>query len=117
MVACNDLDGHAPAISPAEFLHRLDVRDDLVLDVRMPSECANGYIPGALNIPLDELRARLGEIPRDRHHIYVHCAAGFRAHLAVRILLQHGFDQVSNISGGWMSIRHFFPLPAQRIHR
>lgn len=116
MVAANNLDGLAPVYSPAEFLHHFDLRHDLVLDVRMPSECANGHIPGSLNIPVDELRARLSEIPRDRRRIFVHCAAGFRAHLAVRLLRQRGFDNACNITGGWMSIRHFFPLPEAQSH-
>jgi NADPH-dependent 2,4-dienoyl-CoA reductase/sulfur reductase-like enzyme/rhodanese-related sulfurtransferase len=114
MVAVNDLDGRSPSVSPAEFLHRFDLKQDLVLDVRMPLECANGHIPGSLNIPVDELRGRHGEIPRDRRRLYIHCAAGFRAHLAVRLLSQLGFENVVNVSGGWMSLRHYFPAPQTR---
>jgi NADPH-dependent 2,4-dienoyl-CoA reductase/sulfur reductase-like enzyme/rhodanese-related sulfurtransferase len=111
MVAANDLDGRSPTVSPAGFLHHFDLRLDLVLDVRMPLECANGHIPGSINIPVDDLRRRHGEIPRDKRCIYVHCAAGFRAHLAVRLLRQLGFDNAVNVSGGWMSLRHYFPAP------
>lgn len=71
----------------------------LLLDVRTPDEFALGSLPGAVNIPLDELRGRLGELPKDSM-IYVFCAVGLRGYLAYRILAQHGFTQVRNLSGG-----------------
>ena len=58
-------------------------------------------LPGALNIPLKDLRARLGELPRDRE-ILVYCRSGQRAYYATRILLQNGF-KARNISGGMLS--------------
>ncbi len=58
-------------------------------------------VPGAVNIPLPELRARLGELPRDRE-ILVICRSGQRAYYATRILLQNGF-KARNISGGMLS--------------
>jgi NADPH-dependent 2,4-dienoyl-CoA reductase/sulfur reductase-like enzyme/rhodanese-related sulfurtransferase len=70
----------------------------LVLDVRHPLEVAAGGVPGALNIPLGELRRRLGELPRDRE-ILVFCGVGQRAYFASRILMQSGFH-ARNISGG-----------------
>jgi NADPH-dependent 2,4-dienoyl-CoA reductase/sulfur reductase-like enzyme/rhodanese-related sulfurtransferase len=112
MVAANNLSGFCRSISPAEFLKSYDPRQDLALDVRMPSEHANGAVPGSLNIPIDELRHRFGELPRDRRVLYAYCAVGFRGHLAVRILAQHGFGAVVNISGGWSSLKYFFN-PAQ----
>ncbi len=117
MVAVNSLQGLAPAVSPVAFLRAFDQRHDLVLDVRMPSEYANGHIPGSVNIPLDELRHRLSEIPRDRPKIWVQCALGFRAHLAIRLLAQEGFTNLVNISGGWLSLQHFFPVNGLHIHR
>jgi rhodanese-related sulfurtransferase len=58
-------------------------------------------VPGAVNIPLGQLRARLGELPRDRE-IHVICRSAQRAYYATRILLQNGF-KVRNISGGMLS--------------
>jgi rhodanese-related sulfurtransferase len=74
-----------------------------VLDVRTPEEFAGGHIPGAVNIPVDELRRRLGEIPRDRE-VAAYCQAGPRGHLATRILLQCGF-LAANVGGGYETYR------------
>jgi rhodanese-related sulfurtransferase len=71
----------------------------LLVDVRTPEEYQRGHIPGALLIPLDELRRRLGELPRDRE-VAVYCQVGQRGYLATRILLQSGF-RVANIGGGY----------------
>ncbi|MGQ9576301.1 MAG: FAD-dependent oxidoreductase [Thermoguttaceae bacterium] len=70
----------------------------LVLDVRTTAEAAAGAVPGAVTIPLGELRARLGDLPRDRE-IWVHCGIGQRSYYASRILRQNGF-RVRNLSGG-----------------
>lgn len=73
-----------------------------LLDVRNPGEIqAGGSFPGALLIPLPELRARLGELPRDQP-IHVYCRVGLRSYLACRILSQNGFD-VFNVSGGYLT--------------
>ena len=61
-------------------------------------------VPGAVNIPLPQLRARLGELPRDRE-ILVICRSAQRAYYATRILLQNGF-KAKNISGGMLSRSH-----------
>ena len=73
----------------------------LLLDVREPAELAMESVPGAVNIPLQQLRARLGELPRDRE-IHVFCRSGQRAYYATRILLQAGFA-AKNISGGMLA--------------
>jgi NADPH-dependent 2,4-dienoyl-CoA reductase/sulfur reductase-like enzyme/rhodanese-related sulfurtransferase len=70
----------------------------LLLDVRTPKEFAEGHLPGAVNIPVDDLRGRLGELPRDRR-ILAYCQVGMRGYIATRILLQKGFD-VANLGGG-----------------
>jgi len=75
-----------------------------LLDVREPVELALENVPGALNIPLGQLRARLGELPRDRE-ILVICRSGQRAYSATRILLQKGF-KARNLSGGMLSRTH-----------
>ena len=74
-------------------------QDDLLLDVRTSAEFAQGHIPGAVNIPVDDLRGKLGELTKDRR-IVAYCKVGFRGYLATRILLQYGFDAV-NLSGGY----------------
>ncbi len=79
----------------------------LLLDVRSPRELEVESVSGALNIPLPELRARLGELPRDRE-IFVICRSGQRAYYATRILLQNGF-KARNIAGGMLSRSHAAP--------
>jgi len=69
-----------------------------LVDVRTPAEFADGAIPKAVNIPLDELRAREGEIPSSR--VIVTCAVGQRGHSAARLLSQIGRD-VANLDGGY----------------
>lgn len=71
----------------------------LLLDVRMESEFAGGHIPGAVNLPIDELRSRMPEVPRNQP-IVAYCQVGQRGYLATRILLQAGFN-VSNLGGGY----------------
>jgi rhodanese-related sulfurtransferase len=77
---------------------------EFLLDVREPVELAVESAPGAVNIPIGQLRARLNELPRDRE-IHVFCRSGQRAYYATRILLQHGF-KARNISGGMLSRYH-----------
>jgi rhodanese-related sulfurtransferase len=74
--------------------------DDLLIDVRSPSEFANGTIPHAINIPIDELRGRMAEIPKDKN-TFIFCQIGLRGYLAQRILVQNGYENIRNISGGY----------------
>lgn len=77
-----------------------DLKDDqVILDVRTPMEMSRGIIPGALQIPLQELRERLHELPKDKE-ILIYCQAGLRGYLAYRILTQSGF-KCRNLSGGY----------------
>jgi NADPH-dependent 2,4-dienoyl-CoA reductase/sulfur reductase-like enzyme/rhodanese-related sulfurtransferase len=95
MVAADVLRGDMP-------LTHWDSSDSkFLLDVRHTEELAIEQAPGAVNIPLDELRARLDELPRDRD-IHVICRSGQRAYYATRILLQNGF-RAQNLSGGMLS--------------
>lgn len=73
--------------------------NQLLLDVRTPAEVQNGTIPGAVNIPLDDLRNRLGELPRDKE-ILAFCQVGLRGYLACRILTQNGVA-CRNLTGGY----------------
>jgi len=77
----------------------LDPAKSIVLDVRRPDERAKGFIPGSLHIPLDQLRGRLKELPRDRE-IIVYCHSGQRSYYACRLLRQRGY-QTRNLSGSW----------------
>lgn len=78
--------------------------ETLCIDVRTRDEFAMGSIPGFVNIPLDELREHLGELPHERP-VVVSCAVGLRGYLASRILSQHGFADVRNLSGGYATWR------------
>ena len=71
----------------------------VLLDVRTPGEYARGHGEGFVNIPVDELRQRLDEIPRGKP-VYVNCQSGLRSYIACRILAQEGFE-CYNLSGGW----------------
>lgn len=70
-----------------------------LLDVRTVTEVSRGKIDGFINIPLDSLRERINEIPKDKP-IYVHCHSGLRSYIACRILTGNGFDSY-NLAGGW----------------
>ena len=72
----------------------------VLLDVRTKEEFAARTIDGSVNIPIEELRDQIGEIPSDRP-IYVYCEVGYRSYLALRILLQSGFTEVYELSGGF----------------
>jgi NADPH-dependent 2,4-dienoyl-CoA reductase/sulfur reductase-like enzyme/rhodanese-related sulfurtransferase len=98
MVAADILRGDMP------ISHWDSTEKGFLLDVRNPPELAVEHVPGALNIPLPELRARLGELPRDRE-ILIICRSGQRAYYATRVLLQNGF-KARNISGGMLSRSH-----------
>ena len=73
--------------------------ENLLVDVRTEKEFSEGHIAGAINIPLDVLRMRLHELPKDRE-ILIYCQIGLRGYLACRILEQEGFC-VKNLSGGY----------------
>ncbi|MGO8060013.1 FAD-dependent oxidoreductase [Rhizobium johnstonii] len=95
MIAADVLNGDLP------LSHWESVNGGFLLDVREPMELAVENVPGAVNIPLGQLRGRLGELPRDRD-IHVVCRSGQRAYYATRLLLQHDF-RAHNLSGGMLS--------------
>jgi NADPH-dependent 2,4-dienoyl-CoA reductase/sulfur reductase-like enzyme/rhodanese-related sulfurtransferase len=98
MAAQNVLAGDVQLVQWNE-ISSLDAQKAVLLDVRRPDERAKGFIPGSLHIPLDEVRARMNELPRDRE-IIVHCLTGQRSYFACRILTQHGF-RVRNLTGSY----------------
>ncbi len=75
--------------------------DALILDVRTPDEFKSDQVQGALNMPLDDIRDRMKELPGDRE-IWTYCFVGQRSYYAARALSQHGFN-VKNISGGFQT--------------
>lgn len=77
----------------------------MIVDVRTPSEVQTGAIGGAVNIPLDELRGRLDELGKDKE-LLVYCGVGLRGYLACRILSQKGF-KCRNLTGGYATYRAF----------
>jgi len=101
MVAADVVRGDMP------LAHWENTEGAFLLDVRQPLELVVESVPGAVNIPLNQLRARLSELPRDQE-IHVICRSAQRAYYATRILLQHGF-RARNISGGMLSRVMFMP--------
>lgn len=100
-VARNMLAGLVTTIQWHELKQQLDTvdREDVLLDVRTPEEYDFSALAGSINIPLDALRQRLHELPRDRR-IVVLCQTGKKSYFAVRLLRQHGFENVCNLDGG-----------------
>jgi rhodanese-related sulfurtransferase len=101
--------------------HELDDRragGAVLVDVRDPDEVEAGAIPGAVTVPLDELRDRLGELPDSP--VIVYCAVGVRGHTAARLLRQRGVD-AANLDGGYRTwsrspaARHLLPSGAQEV--
>ncbi len=98
-VAANIVKGDCRVIHWDE-IKGLDKTSSVLIDVRTPMEFSMGFIDGAVNIPLDDLRARIKEIPTDKE-IILYCQVGLRGYLAYRILVQNGFRNVKNLSGGY----------------
>lgn len=97
-VAVNILTGTMKPLYWRE-LRDIYITGDYLIDVRTSQEFETGSLPGAVNIPLDELRDRICEVPQDRP-IDVFCSVGLRGYLASRILTLNGFDKVRNLVGG-----------------
>jgi NADPH-dependent 2,4-dienoyl-CoA reductase/sulfur reductase-like enzyme/rhodanese-related sulfurtransferase len=82
---------------------RLAETDALIVDVREPEEFAGGHVPGAVNLPLSQLRERHAELPRDRE-LWLCCGVGQRGYYAARFLAQQGV-RARNLSGGYTTWR------------
>jgi rhodanese-related sulfurtransferase len=87
----------------------------VVVDVRTAEEFATGSVPGAVNLPLDELRRRHEELPVGR--LVVTCAAGLRGYVATRLLTQLGHGDTVNLDGGLLSWRYGEQFGGRRGHR
>lgn len=107
-VAAGLIRGEHPQVDMDAVLTAPTAEKPFLLDVRTPQEFAAGHLPGATNIPVDELRGRLNELPRDQQ-IAAYCQVGQRGYLATRILLQSGFS-AANIGGGYKTFKLYQPL-------
>ena len=102
-VAANTLRGEVQNVTGEELEKKLLANESLqLLDVRTPGEYEEKHIPQARLVPVDELREHLDELDPMKETI-VYCRVGLRGYLACRILLQHGFQKVFNLTGGMLS--------------
>lgn len=85
----------------------LEKEGKILLDVRDESEFNSGHVPGAVNIPLNQLRKRVGELPKDGE-IWVYCRVGQRSYYANRVLLQNGLKAL-NLPGGYLAYQRIHP--------
>jgi len=96
--------GQSPAgagadISVDEALRLWQNKEAIIIDVRTPGEYRDGHIPGVVNIPLDELEKRIGEIPKDKKVVLI-CRTGNRSAQGTRLLRSKGLNNVYNSTGG-----------------
>ena len=101
-VAQNIISGKMPIVHWDDIIS-VDLNSVVLLDVRTDEEYSLGTIPGSIHIPLDDLRSRIQELPTNKK-IYTYCAIGLRGYLAATILLQRGFKEVYNLSGGYKTL-------------
>ncbi|QKD82711.1 FAD-dependent oxidoreductase [Thermoleptolyngbya sichuanensis A183] len=95
MIAANALRGDAPIV----YWEDLDLAQVNLVDVREESEFERGHVAGAINVPLSQLRQRMGDLPGDRP-LWIYCQVGQRGYFATRTLRQSGFDAY-NLTGGF----------------
>ena len=101
MILDNAINRGRSLITPAELRRRVGAGDLIqIIDVRSPADYARGHIPGAVNIPLSEIRDRLDEISRE-HPVVTHCNKGVSGNAAQNILILKGYSEVYNLSGGY----------------
>lgn len=105
-VAANTLRGEVRTITGEELKKKLETNTSLqLLDVRTTDEYQEAHLPQAHLVPVDELRDYVQEFDPSQETV-VYCRVGLRGYLAARILLQHGFTNVSNLTGGFLSLPH-----------
>ncbi len=105
-VAANALRGEVQTITGEELRKKMEKNESIqILDVRTPEEFQELHIPQARLIPIDHLRDHLLELDFNKETV-VYCRVGLRGYLASRILLQHGFNKVYNLTGGMLSFPH-----------
>ena len=74
----------------------------VLIDVRTPAEVAEGMVPGAINIPLQEIEQRLSEFPKDKD-LLIYCRSGKSSMAASNFLIENGYDKVFNVVGGFLA--------------
>ncbi len=99
----------APMSQEALLEHQSRHPDHLfVLDVRTPQEFAEGHVPGAVNVPYDQLASRLAEVPKDKD-VVLYCKSGRRAGIAADVLAANGYQRLSHLEGdmpAWVAKGH-----------
>lgn len=98
--------------APVKGLRNLDSRpfqeelernkNKTLIDVREPQEYQEGYIPGAINIPLSQLKSRINQIPKDKD-VFLYCRSGMRSKQAARILVRNKYENLSHLQRGIIS--------------
>ena len=104
----------APMSQEALLEHQSRHPDHLfVLDVRTPQEYAEGHVPGAVNVPYDQLASRLAEVPKDKD-VVLYCKSGRRAGIAADVLAANGYTRLSHLEGdmpAWAAKGHAVEKP------
>lgn len=113
IAAENVLDGLVTPI-PCTAIAKAVEEGAFLIDVRTPEEFEIGSIPDAVNIPLDTIRARIDDIPRDKP-VIIFCVVGVRGYLAARILTENGVNTVYNVSGGYKTWKAVHEMHRQQI--
>lgn len=91
--------GPAPLSQEAYLaLPRSGEQAPFVLDVRTPEEFVTGHVPGAVNIPYDQVAARLAEVPKDKD-VVLYCRSGRRAGMAAEVLAANGYTRLKHLEG------------------
>jgi rhodanese-related sulfurtransferase len=98
------------SVAPDELQARRQQADAslYVLDVRTPEEFVAGHVPGAVNIPFDQMAARFDEVPKDKD-VVLYCRSGRRVGLAAEVLANHGYTRLQHLEGdigGWVGQGH-----------
>jgi len=98
-------DPSVPLVTPQQLLERQQAKDAelFVLDVRTAEEFVSGHVPGAVNIPHDQLASRLAEVPKDKD-VVLYCRSGRRTMLAAEVLSANGYQRLGHLEGdilGW----------------
>ncbi len=97
-------------IDASEFAKRYRAEKINVLDVRKPTEYERAHLENVLNIPLDFIQKRIGELNKNEKY-YIHCAGGYRSMIACSILKRNGFENITDIKGGFSAIAQQQNLP------
>jgi rhodanese-related sulfurtransferase len=91
------------SIAPAALAARIEAGSaPRILDVRSPEEFASGHVPGAVNVPHDQLASRLAEVPKDKD-VVIYCRSGRRTGLAAELLAANGYSRLGHLEGDMLA--------------